>query len=118
MNTPIELQKWYFVQCNEEWEHHNGINIETLDNPGWKVTIDLHQTSLEHAEFKPVMKNVSKKFYEQAVGEIKPPFICEEPISKDWLLCFVKDGPFDGAGAPARLEEILTIFLNWVKNRE
>lgn len=39
-----ELAKWYAEQCNGDWEHTYGIRIETLDNPGWWVVVDLGET--------------------------------------------------------------------------
>ena len=47
-----ELENWYQSNCNEEWEHQFGIRIVTLDNPGWKVEIDLEGTKLENIVFK------------------------------------------------------------------
>ncbi len=41
-----ELQRWYLAQCNDDWEHSYGVTIETLDNPGWSVHIDLADTAL------------------------------------------------------------------------
>lgn len=38
------LQNWYKSQCNNDWEHIFGIKIETIDNPGWEITIDLEGT--------------------------------------------------------------------------
>jgi hypothetical protein len=38
------LQNWYVAQCDESWEHHHGVTIDTLDNPGWRVAIDLTDT--------------------------------------------------------------------------
>ena len=35
------LERWYQAQCDGDWEHHSGVTIETLDNPGWLVKIDL-----------------------------------------------------------------------------
>jgi hypothetical protein len=39
------LQRWYLGECNGDWEHSYGVRIDTLDNPGWIVTIDLHETN-------------------------------------------------------------------------
>ena len=36
-----KLQSWYQAQCDEDWEHGEGITIETLDNPGWSLEIAL-----------------------------------------------------------------------------
>jgi len=38
------LQKWYADHCDGDWEHEYGIVIETLDNPGWSIVIDLKNT--------------------------------------------------------------------------
>lgn len=40
----LRLQQWYQNECNGDWEHSFGIAIETLDNPGWLVSIDLEET--------------------------------------------------------------------------
>ena len=40
------LENWYSSQCDGSWEHFYGIKIETLDNPGWAVEIDLCETEL------------------------------------------------------------------------
>jgi hypothetical protein len=41
------LQSWYQSQCDGDWEHEFGIRIETLDNPGWHIEIDLTGTDTE-----------------------------------------------------------------------
>lgn len=47
MSTAISLlQEWYSRHCDEDWEHSYGIKIDTLDNPGWILTIDLIDTEL------------------------------------------------------------------------
>jgi hypothetical protein len=38
------LINWYSAQCDEEWEHEFGIRIESLDNPGWNLEVDLGGT--------------------------------------------------------------------------
>lgn len=44
MNLIQELERWYIEQCNGDWEHEFGIKIDTLDNPGWMIKIDLADT--------------------------------------------------------------------------
>ncbi|WP_441251052.1 Imm53 family immunity protein [Kitasatospora sp. McL0602] len=41
------ITAWYTGQCDGDWEHEYGIRIETLDNPGWSVEIDLEETELD-----------------------------------------------------------------------
>ncbi|MEN3541148.1 immunity 53 family protein [Microbispora sp. ZYX-F-249] len=45
------LQRWYATQCNDEWEHTYGVKIDTLDNPGWSISVDLVGTDLEGYAF-------------------------------------------------------------------
>ena len=47
----IWMQDWYKKQCDGDWEHQNGIRIETIDNPGWKIVIDLVETELDGKTF-------------------------------------------------------------------
>ena len=43
-NNFLWLQQWYYGHCNGDWEHGSGIHIDTLDNPGWSITINLEDT--------------------------------------------------------------------------
>lgn len=89
------LQKWYHTHCDGDWEHSNGIRLETLDNPGWSLTVDLQDTELEGEKFQKVKIERSKD---------------------DWLICTVKDSKFDGACGPANLPEVLKLFRDWAEN--
>ena len=53
MSKPVleRLQDWYLAQCDEDWEHSYGVKIDTLDNPGWLIDVDLKDTSLEFRPF-------------------------------------------------------------------
>ena len=31
-------QQWYQSKCDGTWEHMYGVEIDTLDNPGWTVS--------------------------------------------------------------------------------
>ncbi|MBF5058596.1 immunity 53 family protein [Candidatus Neptunochlamydia vexilliferae] len=88
------LQKWYLDQCDGDWEHEFGVKIDTLDNPGWKVNIDLVDTDLE-----------GKNFSE----------ICWEKNEQNWVQCDVKKCQFQGAGGSQNLNDIIEIFLNWAQ---
>lgn len=48
LNNVDWLSSWYRKECNGDWEHTYGISIQTLDNPGWSVRIDLLDTSFEN----------------------------------------------------------------------
>lgn len=46
MNVIHWLTSWYKENCNGDWEHSYGIKIETVDNPGWYVCVDLAETDV------------------------------------------------------------------------
>lgn len=55
--TIDRIQDWYKINCNGDWEHSYGYKIETLDNPGWAIKIDLAETALENLEFNRAYQN-------------------------------------------------------------
>jgi hypothetical protein len=89
-----DLEGWFSEQCNEEWEHSYGLTIETLDNPGWSVRIDVAETPLATRVFPPVKVERSQN---------------------DWIDCHVKDNVFEGRGGPHNLGEIVETFFKWGK---
>lgn len=95
-NSTVEiltwLQLWFKQQANGDWEHQYGVSIESLDNPGWSVKIDLTETNLS-----------SKSF----------PKLSEDNGSNNWIMCRVENGKFEGAGDTMKLEKILKIFKDW-----
>ena len=101
-NTFGRLSAWYSSQCNGIWEQDSRISIESCDNPGWWVKIDLKGTPLLDQAFASIAKGVD------AWGH---------PNKESWIHCQVKDGKFSGAGDPERLEEILILFLTWAEAR-
>lgn len=97
MNTLGKLQKWYMAQCDGDWEHAYGVKIITLDNPGWSLTIDLEGTDLQGLGFE-------RMSVERSEG--------------DWLVCRVEQERFLADGGPNNLDEILTVFLDWVERSQ
>ncbi len=87
------LSAWFAEQCDGDWEHTEGIRIETIDNPGWWLEVSLHGTELEGKKLKEVVISRSEQ---------------------DWLRCHVDKTKFHGFGGPQNLRELVEIFLNWV----
>jgi hypothetical protein len=87
-----QLEAWYAAHCNGQWEHQYGIRIDTLDNPGWSVVIDLAGTALAEVPF----------------AEVK-----ELDSDTEWMSCAVREQRFQGHGGPAMLRRILSVFLEW-----
>lgn len=89
------LQKWYINMCDGQWEHTYGIKIYTSDNPGWIVEIDLVDTPFENKPFSSVHNYIDDHNYEH---------------------CQVKNGKFQASGDASKLDEILTVFRNWIES--
>ena len=88
-NYLVRLQKWYQSNCNGDWEHSFGVNIDSLDNPGWRVEIDLEDTCLENG-----IINIS-----------------EDKGEDDWYIIETKEKKFIGNGDFSKLNNILEIFF-------
>jgi hypothetical protein len=97
MDILTELQAWYRAQCDGWWENDWGVTIETLDNPGWMVTINLQGTPLAGKAFVPVQRGDFSR------NDPQPP----------WINCKVEDAVFRGYGDANTLAEILELFLSW-----
>ena len=82
MSVLVWLEAWYLARCDGSWEHDHGIKIDTLDNPGWRVSIDLRHTPMAGATMSPYEKDLS---------------------DDDWIFCKVEDGRFIGHGDPRKL---------------
>jgi len=98
MNSILRLQQWYASQCDGRWEHRYGVRIDTLDNPGWKLAVDLAETPLAKADFISCGYGVKGG---------------ASTASDDWLQCYVEDGKFCAAGGPSKLDEMISVFLHW-----
>jgi len=86
------IQAWYRTRCDGVWEHSYGIKIDTLDNPGWSVGIDLKGTALEHTSMETVFRDDGPD---------------------NWIRLEVKEGRFIGHGDPSKLRAILASFREW-----
>ena len=52
------LSRWYAAHCDGEREHHHGITLTSLDNPGWWMKVDLSGTELATRDFPRVSEGV------------------------------------------------------------
>lgn len=81
--------KWYDQNCNGNWEHDFGIVIESLDNPGWSITIDTEGTSIELLD---------------------KPWILKENSTEDWYGYKISNGKFEASGDPMKLPFLINLF--------
>jgi hypothetical protein len=88
------LQDWYARHCDGSWEHQHGVQIETIDNPGWRVYVDLAGTPLSECPMEELRRDVA---------------------DDNWLVCRVQNLRFEGFGGPRNLVEIVDVFVAWVE---
>lgn len=93
MDILVWIQNWYKSQCNGNWEHNFGIIIETIDNPGWSVTIDTNETNIVLPDMAWVLIENSKF---------------------NWYGYKVMDGIFEGSGDPNKLVDLLSQFKSLI----
>lgn len=86
------LQDWYAARCDGEWEHDYGVTIESLDNPGWQLRIDLTGTPLAEQRLD---RTVVQRHED------------------DWLHAWTEAEVFHAACGPLNLAEALHTFRRW-----
>jgi hypothetical protein len=89
------LERWFESHCDDDWEHSNGVKIESIDTPGWRLTIPVRETELENIAFDEIIIDRD---------------------DQDWVRCWIKDGYFEGAGGLSNLEEMIQMFQEWVES--
>lgn len=89
------FENWYRLNCDGNWEHNYGIKIETLDNPGWSVEVDLSGTPLE---------------------EIEQAWTLIEISESDWYGSKIENSVFSASGDPNKLRILLSIFKQTVEH--
>lgn len=95
MDNLTWLTEWYAAQCDGDWEHQNGVRLDTLDNPGWALTINLEGTPLEDRPYSPREHNLMSDV--------------------SWWTCSVKEKSFEGRCGPRDLQAILAVFRKWAE---
>jgi len=96
------LERWYAARCEPDdivlerapWQHRYGVQIMSIDNPGWSVLIDLGGTPMEGANVDVIVRDNG---------------------DDDWIECRTLDGRFCGLGDPSKLGTILEEFLRVVE---
>ncbi len=95
-NTFKWLNEWYINNCDGYWEHHYGIKIETIDNPGWSITIDTEGSTQELEDLG---------------------WIFIENDSNDWYGYKVEEKKFEASGDPSKLNYLVNLFKETIENK-
>jgi hypothetical protein len=89
------LEDWYYANCNDEWEHNYGVKIDTIDNPGWSISIDLAETKFSKIEIERVHVEIHES---------------------DWYSFSVRESIFKGFGSINRLSFLLKKFKDIIES--
>ena len=93
MKTGLSLlEEWYAARCNGDWEHSWGVKIETLDNPGWTISINLNGTKADG-------RNLERLKIDRA--------------ETDWIHYWVEKKSFQIRCGALNLTEAVQIFIAW-----
>lgn len=95
---------WYLDQCDNDWEHSYGVEIGTLDNPGWTLKINLRDTALKGRTFKKITQG-------EPAGNLD-----EWRRTGSWWVADVKDGAFEAACGPLDLPSVVSVFREWAES--
>ena len=87
------LSKWYSSHCDGDWEHDERISVRTIDNPGWRLTVNLQGTYERIPEFARI--------------EV-------EHSTRDWYICWLEESRFEAAGGPENLPDMLHALCEWL----
>lgn len=97
------LMQWYLAECDNDWEHSYGVSIDTLDNPGWTLKIDLRETNLQGRLFERVEH-----------GE--PADDLEEWRSAgSWWVAELRGDRFEASCGPLDLAAVIQLFRDWAE---
>lgn len=94
MDNISRLCGWYVRQCVNDWHEDRGVKIDTLDNPGWSLRIDLNGTSLHQKSFQEVRIERSEN---------------------DWVVARRNGDSFEAFGGPENLNDMIESFLDWAE---
>jgi hypothetical protein len=86
------LERWYASRCNGRWEHSYGVHIDTIDNPGWRIKIDLRDTRKQDCTHDREQVNRSEN---------------------DWIQYWIEKQQFHIRCGPLNMSEAAEIFLRW-----
>lgn len=90
-----DIIEWYRSRCDDSWEHQYGVRLETLDNPGWLLRVDLIHTDLQGSTMTEVREGIAPQ---------------DHPVSPRWIHCSVSDNQFRGACDPTQVARLFEIF--------
>lgn len=91
----VFLQDWYARHCDGDWEHDERIQIRTIDNPGWRLSINVEDTELSGRSMLAIRTEVD---------------------ANDWIHCWHEQDVFNAACGPGNLPQALSAFRTFAES--
>lgn len=91
------IQNWFQENCDGEWEQGSGIQITTLEDPGWEIEIDISTTSIANLEVDWILNEVG---------------------THDWYGVKIENQKFSASGDAGKLEFLLNLFREMIEKIE
>jgi Immunity protein 53 len=88
------LQAWFAAHCDGNWEQEYGVTIQTVEEPGWELRVDLVGTSLEGIVL--AREGVAR-------------------ADEDWSEVWCDGYTFHAVGGPHNLDELLGSFVSFAE---
>jgi hypothetical protein len=96
------LETWFQRHCDGTWEHDSRVKLESIDNPGWWLHVNLDEKGPDRVL--------------EVIGD--PPSEANGYIATgQWMRCEIKAGRFSGAGDPTKLGQIIACFRKYAERR-
>jgi hypothetical protein len=90
------LQAWFAARCDGNWEQEYGVTIQTVEEPGWELRVDLVGTPLQ--------------------GVV----LAREGVTRDdedWCEAWSDGYTFHAVGGPHNLDDLVGSFLSFAERR-
>ncbi|WP_298671923.1 immunity 53 family protein [uncultured Sphingomonas sp.] len=97
------LSRWYLAQCDSDWELSYGVKIDTIDNPGWSLKIDLADTQMQGRAFE-------RAEHGEPSGDLE-----EWQRTGSWWVARLEGDTFAVACGPLDLLAAIGVFRQWVE---
>jgi Immunity protein 53 len=88
------LQAWFAAHCDGNWEQEYGVTIQTVEEPGWELRVDLVGTPLEGIVL--AREGVAR-------------------ADEDWCQVWCDGYTFHAVGGPHNLDELLGSFVSFAE---
>lgn len=86
---------WVAKHCDDEWEHGYPVILDTYDNPGWRLRVNLENSAMRSRQVLPLVDGL--------------------PGDDRWFSCRIDGGMFHGACDLAQLPRLLKVFREWAE---